>query len=285
MIRLKKKLSVRPILPWVGGKYKIADELLHIINIPDYIEFLDEGMCGGLGFTTRFYDKYPKIKIRANDKNSWLIELYKDIQLKPNLFLDKLLKYNSIWKNFRSKEDKKNWYYDLRNKFNNNKFIGIDKSVVFLVLVKTGYNGLMQINNKGELTTAFGFGEIKKLIDINSYDKFVNFVKKVIFYNSDYEKLTNKITNKSFVYLDPLYKDSKQMYVNQSQDTKNLIRFMYKCYDKGALVAMSNSYDPKYWKTNIPNAEIHTVFRQQGVHRDVVKKGRFLVKENLIILR
>jgi hypothetical protein len=27
------------------------------------------------------------------------------------------------------------------------------------------------------------------------------------------------------------------------------------------------------------------VFRQQGVHRDVVKKGRFLVKENLIILR
>ncbi len=285
---IKKSSSLRPLIPWVGGKYKLANNIIDLMNIPVSCNTLISPTCGGLGFETKFHQRYPNIKIISSDSNRWLINLYNSIKNQPSLFLTKILKYDQEWQNLNSKEKRKEWYYSLRKIFNSDKLSIFDQSVLFLVLVKTGYNGLMQINNQGKLTTAFGFGVVKKLIDVQNYKSFVKFTKHCIFLHRDYIDSLKDVTNKSVVYIDPLYKDSKQMYSSDIEmaNIKKLKSFLENSRKKGSLVsAMSNSYDPKFWKKVFPTAEIYEIERNQGIHRDVVEKGRPKVKENLIIYR
>lgn len=281
-------MNLRPLAPWVGGKYKIADQIINLMNIPSYCTDLISPTCGGLGFETKFYSKYPNFHYYSSDNNTWLINLYQIIKKYPVKFYKAIYKYDKKWKSLRSKELRKKWYYFLRDQFNYSKISNFEKAVLFLILVKTGYNGLMQINNKGELTTAFGFGVVDNLIDLNNYKQFVKFTKKCKFNNSDYFESLKYINDESVVYIDPLYKDSKQIYSSNLEDSsvKKLISFMKASRDKGApITTMSNSYDPRFWQKLLPDAEIYTIERNQGIHRDVVKKGRHKVKENLIILR
>lgn len=279
-------MKLRPLFPWVGGKYKIADQIMSLMDIDFNVKKLVSPTCGGLGFDIKFYIKHPNVKIYASDSNKWLIDLYNHIKYTPKLFLKKIEKLNSQWK-ILNKKQRKIWYYDLRNNFNF-KYSGIEKSVAFFALIKTGYNGLMQINDKNELTTAFGFGVINELINIDNYEKFVYFTENVKFIHRDIDQSIVDVDRETLVYIDPLYKDSKQMYYSRENNflEEKLVSYMIECHKKGSpLVAMSNSYDPLFWKKMLSKFEINTVYRKQGIHRNVVEKGRPIIKENLLILR
>lgn len=312
MKKIKKNSIIKPlpIFPWVGGKRKLAQQIIKIVTQNNQIKFdkLIEPFCGGLGFTLEFNSQYPKTKIICSDNNKWLTDTYNNIKYNCNDVYNYLEELNNQWNSLPTKIDKKQWYYQLRSNFTSRTFKGPVESAVFIALVKTGYNGLMQINTKGELTTAFGFGVVNKLLNKENFKLFAKTIKNWEFKYRQFEDSLKDITNKSrnlggtktLVYLDPIYKSSKQMYAgsliknpmfrNPNEfDQYRVVNFMKSAIRKGAhTVAMSNSYDPEFWReafySEKENLSIYEIERNQGAHRNVVEKGRYKVKENLIVL-
>lgn len=298
MKNLKKSILQKPlpIFPWVGGKRKLAQKIIEIIKTQTSENFpkLIEPFCGGLGFTLEFNYQYPKTKIVCSDSNRWLIDTYKSISTNCSKVYNFLEELDSQWKALPDKPSRKLWYYQLRKDFTSGKFKKFEESAVFIALVKTGYNGLMQINAKGELTTAFGFGAVDKLLNKDNFKLFSKTICKWKFKYQQFEKSIQDVTKDSLVYLDPIYKTSNQMYSGSRINPENtfdqlrLVNYMKSCIDKGAkIVAMSNSYDPEYWSSVFRNKnfKLYDIERNQGAHRNVVEKGRYKVRENLIVLQ
>lgn len=291
---LKIRKRIRPLTPWTGGKYKIANEIIDIILEECPIHYSEiknviSPTCGMLGWDLEF-NRRAGINPVCSDQNKWLINSFIQIQKHPLKIYKLLENLNQEWKNKKSKPSKKKWYYNLRDTFNSYELSKEEEAAFFIALVKTGYNGLMQINKNGELTTAFGFGAVKNIVNEQHFFEFAKTIKPWKFKKRKLMKALIDVKPGSLVYIDPLYKSSKEMYSkdkNSAQFTEKILPdFTEKALTKGAvMIAISNSYDPKFWKKLFPKSKIFELERQQGSHRDVVAKGRYDVKENLIILK
>lgn len=102
---------------------------------------------GGGAVLFDLLQKYKFKEVIINDYNENLINLYKAIKNDANLIINNLGLISDEYLQL-GEEHRKEYYYFIREAFNNASDDSIEKSVYFLFLNKTCFNGLYRVNSK-----------------------------------------------------------------------------------------------------------------------------------------
>ncbi|WP_292461146.1 Dam family site-specific DNA-(adenine-N6)-methyltransferase [Methanothermococcus sp.] len=154
-------------------------------------------------------------------------------------------------------EDRKNFYYMMRDEFNKSKDKEdlIKRASYFIYLNKTCYNGLYRVNKKGELNVPYGRYKNPKIFDENNLKQASRLLKNVKILCGDFEIIGDYANENSFVYFDPPYKPlnktssftSYTKYNFADDDQIRLAKFYKKLDKRGAKLMLSNSYDIEFF--------------------------------------
>ena len=196
-----KKLA-QPFFKWVGGKRQIADIILD--EFPSEIENYYEPFVGGGAMLFRVLQEYPNLdRVFINDSNSDVVWAYSYVR--DNI--DKLIEaLKEIEKEYNSSDDKQGFYYKRRTEFN--ELIREDKhdlrrTVLFLFLNKTCFNGMYRVNRHGNFNTPYNYAKEVKF-DYENLKVCSNLLEKVTITYGDYSVVLPK--ENALVYLDPPYR-------------------------------------------------------------------------------
>ncbi len=258
------KIKIPTFLKWAGGKRSIINKLDNYFpnNIINYYEpFLG---AGSVFFY--IYQKYSPKNCEISDINKDLIETYKAVQIKPKLVI-RYLKY------YFKKNNSEDFFYQVRKKFNTNKFRGVKRAAAFIYLNKTCFNGLYRVNKKGEFNVPYGKYKSPEIVNENKLLFASELLKGVRIIHQDYKEILKSLKRGDFVYLDPCYdplkKTSFTQYTKESftfDERLNLLAFMKELKKKSVTVVLSNNKLP----------EIIKLYEPEGFNIVEIKAPRFI---------
>jgi len=222
--------NVQPIIKWAGGKRKLAPLISNIVkeDLPNCDTYIEPFFGGGAVYFDLYNNQLFK-NAYVNDIVPQLVSFYKTIAQINNVkeihthISDQLNQFNAL----DSKEDRQDFYYDVRNNFNYlwvnedagapavselNSEDSIQSAILLYVLNRTCFNGLFRVNKKGGFNVPLGSYKtiaIPTLDEIENYSRALNNTEILL---GDYEKLIDEsieIEN-SFTYLDPPYVENSK---------------------------------------------------------------------------
>lgn len=253
---------MKPFLKWAGGKTQLIPTILQELpdNMHDFNTYVEPFLGAGAVFIKFLEDDYFE-KYIINDINSRLINLYKVIRDDVELLITSLTEVRDKYLALSiDNDDRKEMYYEIRDKFNSNDIGRIELAAYFIFLNKTCFNGLFRENSKGGFNVPIGsFKNNPDMFDADELRGLSRALNKknssgenrVIILNGSYKELQNYINENSFVYFDPPYRPvtekgfseyNKSGFNDEAQ--KELANFFNEMSNKGATLMLSNS-DPK----------------------------------------
>lgn len=277
-----KKLA-QPFFKWVGGKRQIADIILD--EFPGEIENYYEPFVGGGAMLFRVLQEYPNLdRVWINDSNPDVVWTYSYVRDRIDKLIDTL---KEIEKEYNSSEDKQGFYYKRRTEFN--ELIREDnhnlrRTVLFLFLNKTCFNGMYRVNRHGNFNTPYNYAKEVKF-DYENLRVCSNLLQKVTITYGDYSDALPK--ENALVYLDPPYRPLNGggeigYTVNGFDDEEqvrlrdNINRIKYTCK-----VVLSNSDTKDGFFDDLYNGyNIQRIQARRNINRD--GNGRGKVDELLI---
>ena len=251
-------MIAKPFLKWAGGKTQILSQIDE--NLPynlkeGKIKKYIEPFVGGGAVLFYLLQKYEFKEVIINDINEDLMLSYKVIKNDVNRLIKEL---SSLRDEFLSldEERRRDFYYRVRDEFNNNKDCDEVKRVAqFIFLNKTCYNGLYRVNKKGEFNVPYGRYKNPKIFDEDNLIAVSKLLKNVKILCGDFEIVDEYVDEESFVYFDPPYKPlnktssftSYTKYDFNDDDQIRLAKFYRKLDKRGAKLMLSNSYNIEFF--------------------------------------
>lgn len=213
MIQLNTKDLAKPFIKWVGGKGQLLQQLerqlptdLHEVEFT-YIE----PFVGGGAMLFYMLQNFMNIKqVVINDINRNLTEAYRVIKQEPEGLVYRLKHIEQQYLNITTEEGRKNFYLEMRRRFNEEVLSSLDKSAILIFLNRTCFNGLYRENAKGKFNVPFGRYANPTICNedviyadselLNHYD--------VQILNEDFKDTAKAIdkTGLTFFYFDPPYR-------------------------------------------------------------------------------
>lgn len=244
----------KPFVKWAGGKR----QLLPLINenLPEQlrknkINRYVEPFVGGGAVLFDIISKYKFEQIIINDYNEELINLYLHIRNEVKYIIYELKKISDIYLSL-NEEERAGFFYDTREQFNKTKSNTLEKSVLFLFLNKTCFNGLYRVNSKGEFNVPYGRYKSPTILDKDNLNKVSEILSNVTILKGDFSIVEEYVDDKTFVYFDPPYRplSNTSNFTSYAKNDFNdseqerLADFFKKLNSKNAKLMLSNS-DPK----------------------------------------
>ena len=260
--------KARPFLKWVGGKGQLLTQLENLFP-KEYNSYFEPFVGGG----AVFFSLDPK-KAHINDINKTLIQTY--IHIKENV--DKLIKsLKKLEKEFLAKNDneRKDFYYSIRNNYNLLSPKDFKRSLYFLFLNKTAFNGIYRENSKGEFNVPMGSYKNPKIVDEENLKAISKILSKTKITSGSFIDAVKNAKAGDFVYFDPPYyplsETSSFTGYNKdsfSKDDQIRLRDLFIELDKrGVNVMLSNSSTPFI-------QEIYSVYKQIPVYANRMINSR-----------
>lgn len=264
-------VEVKPFLKWAGGKRQLIDEidsrLPPEIKKTGKIKKYFEPFVGGGAIFFHLISNYDIKKSYLYDINKELILTYNVIKNNPNELIEELNTLSETYKlKSNSKEHIHNFYYDIREKFNdiredfnfdNYSAEHIPIAAYMIFLNKTCFNGLYRVNSSNRFNVPASYVKNPLICDKENILNVSKVLKGTEIICSDYSESEPLIEKNSLVYLDPPYRPltnnkSFDGYSKKSFDDNDQIElgeFFKRIDKKGANVILSNS-DPKNTNKN-----------------------------------
>lgn len=226
------KLSVLlPPLKWAGKKTFLAPRLKELFS-PGNLWI--EPFCGGLGASLGVL---PERAILA-DINCHLINFYQWIKDCGIWDLPESLNESSAY------YARRDWFNDLTEWISSGlatSRMKADSAQLFYYLNKAGYNGLCRFNNQGKFNIPFGR---RKTINFQTdFTEYQDVFDGWDFRCCDFDRLTQDINSRSFVYIDPPYSGTFNTYSSGGFDWNDQIRLAKWAAHLPCPVVASNSND------------------------------------------
>jgi DNA adenine methylase len=210
-----------------------------------------EPFVGGGAVLFDIISKYKFEQIIINDYNEELINLYMHIRSEVEDIIYELKKISDIYFSL-NEEERANCFYKMREQFNKTKSNTIEKSVLFIFLNKTCFNGLYRVNSKGEFNVPYGKYKSPTILDKDNLHNVSEILSNVTILKGDFSIVEEYVDDKTFVYFDPPYRPlsttsnftsyAKNDFNDKEQE--RLADFFKKLNNKDAKLMLSNS-DPK----------------------------------------
>jgi len=204
--------EAKPFVKWAGGKGQLISQLEHHLplDLKEQEFTYIEPFVGGGALLFYMLQHFPNIKRAViNDVNTYLITAYQVIKNTPDDLIERLAELEEQYFSLVEEVEKKKFYLQVRDRFNNEKLDGIDRSKYLIFLNRTCFNGLYRVNAKGKFNVPFGrhlHPTICNAEVIKADSQVLNRVEMVIL-NGDFG-MTQKYMSDgyNFFYFDPPYR-------------------------------------------------------------------------------
>jgi len=194
----KNNFKAKPFLKWVGGKKQIVPQIKQYIP-KDYYRYYEPFVGGG----ALFFDLEPK-KAYINDINKILVSAYRNIKNHPYEIIEKLENLQKIFFE-KNNEERKTYFYKLRDTFNNTEYDSFLKTSYIIFLNKTCFNGMYRENSKGKFNVPFGRYKNPKIHDEKNILAVSKILQNVTITDDSFEKAVEDAKRGDFIYFDPPY--------------------------------------------------------------------------------
>lgn len=220
---------MKPVIRWVGGKTKQLPEILK--RLPTSISRYYEPFLGGAAVLLgcEFADA------TVADQNFELINFYECVKQNPQAVL-------ALFRGFTFDEPS---YYQIRSWDRSQNFSllpSVDRAARFLFLNKMSFQGLWRVNRKGQHNVPFGKRVINPLeVELQGLS---DRIQNVTFVCDDFERAIENAAEGDFVYLDPPYLNTFDLYTSQLFGLSEHERLRDACLrltQKGVKFLLSNS--------------------------------------------
>lgn len=183
----------------------------------------------------------------VGDVNEILIATYKAIRDCSKA----LINWLDIFEDeFNSKEDKKEYYYLKRARYNellSKNYLDLEACALFIFLNKTCFNGLYRVNSHGEFNVPFNNKKELTLYKRENIDNIKKYLQNVDFEVRDFEETCKTAKAGDFVFFDspyaPLNDTSFEAYTKEGFSLENhqrLARLFKELSDKGVYCMLTN---------------------------------------------
>ena len=159
MIPSNTKDLAKPFIKWVGGKGQLLQQLEKQLPTDLHEEEFTyiEPFVGGGAMLFYMLQNFMNIKqVVINDINRNLTEAYRVIKQEPEGLVYRLKQIEQLYLKITTEDGQKNFYLEMRRRFNEEVLSSLDKSAILIFLNRTCFNGLYRENSKGKFNVPFG---------------------------------------------------------------------------------------------------------------------------------
>ena len=273
-------LDVKPFLKWAGGKTQLIpdiDKYLKRLFRNNIINKYFEPFIGGGSIFLWVLSNYNIPNAYINDINENIYLCWHHIKNNINKLIEIL---NTIKEEYLALNeiDRKSYYYNLREKYNNENLDDITKSSYTIFLNKTCFNGLYRVNKNGKFNVPAGSYKQPQIFDPNNLREINKLLENVTITNQDYSSIYPNIDNGSLIYFDPPYRpiSSTASFTSYSEaafddkEQERLAKFIERINILGAKFILSNS-DPK--NINADDDFFDKLYRSYDISRINAKRS------------
>jgi len=191
---------MKPLLKWAGGKRHIAAEL-HLSFPADWNKgtYIEPFIGGG----AMFLFLAPERALIA-DLNIRLFGFYSHVKTSPDEVFNGILQISKGF-NETPLEKKKDFFLELRSKYNSSDVSSVESAILLYSLNKLCFNGLYRENSKGFFNVPFGQKKSFPTLEREDFESASILLQKATISNSDFEETLSNAVAGDFVYLDPPY--------------------------------------------------------------------------------
>ena len=252
-----------PIFKWTGGKGRLYQKYSDLNFFPDTSEFdtFVDLFFGGGAVTCWIAERYPDKKLIINDLNSEMMLVYTQIRDNWDEFRDEYLRVVDEFLNTVGEDERKDLYLETKRQY---AWEYQDKSDFWLaarllVMLKINFNGIWFSHYKkwncryGSPAGHMFFKE--SVFDISKVERFREMLLRADLYCRSFEDVP--IPERSWVFADPPYRDTRKMYSDQFDDNlqTKLTEFLQ---SNGCLYAESNKeIGDGFWNERFPEEHIN----------------------------
>lgn len=229
---------------WAGGKTKMLKKYKE--HLPDSFEHYIEPFFGAGAMFVWAYKQNPEATFVLNDINESIMNIYRAIQQNPEEFMEVMDNYQSEFLPL-DKPERKKYYYNLRDQhaYHYAEWSAIKESATLYFLMKTGFNGIWQINNNtnGRFGTPSGLLNQKdKVYDKDNVLEWHTALKRCKLMSGDFADTLGEVKSNTYAFLDPPYRGSFTKYGVDFDDEiqEKVISFLNDLTSRGAHAMMSN---------------------------------------------
>ena len=296
MIPSNTKDLAKPFIKWVGGKGQLLQQLERQLptNLHEEEFTYIEPFVGGGAMLFYMLQNFMNIKqVVINDINRNLTEAYRVIKQEPEGLVYRLKHIEQQYLNITTEDGRKNFYLEMRRRFNEEVLSSLDKSAIFIFLNRTCFNGLYRENSKGKFNVPFGRYANPTICNaevIYTDSELLNRFDVQIL-NGDFKDTAKAIdkTGLTFFYFDPPYRplsatSSFNSYVkeNFNDDSQRELADFCRMLDRKENVRwmLSNSDcsaknpDDTFFEDIYEGFDIQRVFASRMVNANASKRGK-----------
>lgn len=186
---------MQPLIRWTGSKRLVVKELLKL-QPQDYNNYFEPFLGSGAM-------SYYQSKGNLSDICKPLIDVWNIFKVKPDVLFKA---YKHHWDNLT--KHGKDYFFQVRSEFNTTQ-----NPLIFFFLLRTCVVGLVRFNRKGEFNSSYGYGR-NGMRPENIQRVFTTWqpiVQRFSYTTQSFDSIEPKV--KDFVFLDPPYQTSNQMYM------------------------------------------------------------------------
>jgi DNA adenine methylase len=240
----KSDSTVKPLLKWAGGKRHIAS-LVEVYFPPNWRTgaYFEPFFGGG----AMFFHLLPE-RSHISDLNTRLIGFYKYLKSDYKTLIQGINEQAAYF-NKLDEESQKQYFYDLRERFNSSDRLSFDSAVFTYCINKLCFNGLYRENSKGKFNVPFGQKKNLPTADARDFENAAIALAGTTIENLDFAEATKSAKRGDIVYFDPPYVPlnvtasftSYQADGFSLEEQKRLSDLMSKMKEKGIFAVCSNS--------------------------------------------
>ncbi|MDY6782522.1 MAG: DNA adenine methylase [Cyanobacteriota bacterium] len=293
----------KPFVKWAGGKTQLLPEIktaLEPLIVTGKSLTYVEPFVGGGAVLFWVVDTFPNIeKVVINDINPDLVDAYKTIVQEPESLAIALSQIEKNYYQLKDFEAKKVFYLEKRQEFNRIKIEAIanesyftdiarvKKTVLFIFLNKTCFNGLYRVNSKGLFNVPFGGNLKPKICDRDNLLAISDRLRNADILQGDFTQTLSYLSENTVFYIDPPYKPisttaSFTSYTKENFDNSDQIRvkeFCDRIHKAGGKFISSNSdtknsdRDPHFFENLYRDYTIRRVQAKRSINCKGGKRG------------
>lgn len=272
---------MKPLFMWAGGKNKMLEKYQPFL--PNKFSKYCEPFFGGGAMFIWAYKQKPEAQFIINDINEYIVGIYNAIKTDLSDFLDKMddlektyislsepskdkhkIKENKDFEKqfkieqkgrydwsqiYKERPSRRSFYFSLREEyaFDYQKWNKTEEAAVLYFLMKTGFNGVWQLNanTNNRFGTPCGLLNQKgSVYDKQNVKLWNKALQNVLIKCGDFKDTVSHVEEDTYVFLDPPYRGSFADYGTQSDDQfqEEVIDFLNVCKNKGAYCLLSNRH-------------------------------------------
>ncbi|WP_159990680.1 DNA adenine methylase [Pelistega ratti] len=203
--------QAKPFLKWAGGKTQLIPEIANIIpkQFKNENFIYIEPFVGSGAVLFWVLNHFPHLtKVVINDINTDLINVYRVIKYSPDDLIEKLRKKQDKFILLgEDKEQKKEYYYQEREMYNQRISDDIEQAALFIFLNRTCFNGLYRVNRSGSFNVPMGDYKNPTICDEENIQAVHRQLQKVTILNGDYQEVLKEVNkDNALFYFDPPYR-------------------------------------------------------------------------------